>query len=50
MSQPKHCLDLCRINELPAYSVAEAARILGVPVTTVRAWVRGQLYMTKSGE
>jgi len=41
---------LSKINELAAYSTAEAARFLGIPVTTVRAWTRGQPYMTKSGE
>ncbi len=41
---------LKRINEIPAYSCAEAARYLAIPVTTVRAWIRGQPYQTKSGE
>ena len=41
---------LKKINELAAYSAAEAARFLGIPVTTVRAWIRGQPYMIKSGE
>lgn len=41
---------LKKINDLPAYSAAESARFLGIPVTTVRAWIRGQPYMTKSGE
>jgi uncharacterized protein (DUF433 family) len=41
---------LSRINELAAYSCAEAARYLGLPVTTVRAWIRGQPYRTNTGE
>jgi uncharacterized protein (DUF433 family) len=41
---------LKRINELPAYSCAEAARYLVLPVSTVRAWIHGQPYKTKSGE
>lgn len=28
--------------ELPAYSVPEAARLVGIPVSTARAWTRGQ--------
>ena len=39
-----------RINTLPAYSCAEAGRFLGIPITTVRAWIRGQYYTTKAGE
>lgn len=32
-----------------AYSIADAAQLLGVPVSTVRAWVRGRPYRTSSG-
>ncbi len=38
------------VNDLPAYSLTEASRILRIPVTTIRAWIRGQVYRTKSGE
>jgi len=31
-------------REIPAYSVPEAAHYLGIPVTTLRAWVAGQTY------
>jgi len=30
----------------PAYTIAEAAHYLGMPITTVRSWVRGQPYKT----
>jgi len=36
-------------RELPLYSVQEAATYLGVPSSTLRAWVRGQSYRVKSG-
>jgi len=41
---------VARVNLLPAYSVTEAARFLGIPRATVRAWIRGQSYKTKGGE
>ena len=50
MAERKGMPYLTKINDLAAYSAAEAARFLGIPVTTVRAWIRGQPYMTKSGE
>src|SRR3954463_14437723 len=34
---------------LPAYSVPVAARIVRLPVTTLRSWVRGRSYPTKAG-
>lgn len=36
-------------RELPAYRIPEAARYLRIPVTTLRAWVSGQRYVTASG-
>ncbi len=36
-------------RELPAYTLAEAAHYLLVPLTTVRSWVSGQPYRTASG-
>lgn len=39
-----------KVYELPAYSCTEAGRYLRIPVTTVRAWTKGQPYITKSGE
>ncbi len=39
-----------RINDIPAYSCTEASRFLEIPVSTVRAWIRGQPYRTKTGE
>lgn len=37
------------LRELPAYGIAEAARYLRIPATTLRAWARGQRYYTPSG-
>lgn len=34
---------------MPLYTPAEAARYLGLPVATVRAWVKGREYSTKGG-
>lgn len=34
---------------MPLYSPAEAARYLGLPVATVRSWVRGRAYPTRGG-
>lgn len=36
-------------RELPAYRVPEAAHYLRIPVTTLRAWVSGQQYVTAAG-
>ncbi|MGH1344663.1 MAG: DUF433 domain-containing protein [Nannocystales bacterium] len=33
----------------PRYRVADAARGLGIPVATVRSWVRGRSYRTRDG-
>ena len=35
---------------LPAYGIAEAAHYLRVPKATVRAWTRGQRYVTATGQ
>jgi uncharacterized protein (DUF433 family) len=35
--------------DVPLYTPAEAARYLGLPVATVRSWVRGRGYATKAG-
>lgn len=32
------------VQDMPAYTIADAAAYLGLPVTTVRSWVRGQNY------
>ncbi len=37
-------------REMPAYGLAEAARYLRIPSTTLRAWTRGQHYRTSSGD
>jgi uncharacterized protein (DUF433 family) len=34
-------------RDVPAYTSAEASRILSIPATTIRAWVRGQAYISK---
>jgi len=31
-------------QDMPAYTIADAAAYLGLPITTVRAWVKGQNY------
>jgi uncharacterized protein (DUF433 family) len=36
-------------REVPAYPIAEAARYLRLPPTTLRAWVRGWTYTKRSG-
>jgi uncharacterized protein (DUF433 family) len=36
--------------DTPAYTPSEAARILGLPVATLKAWSFGQTYRTPSGE
>ncbi len=36
-------------RDLPAYSIPVAARIVGLPATTLRSWVRGRSYPTKAG-
>jgi uncharacterized protein (DUF433 family)/transposase-like protein len=37
-------------REIPAYSISEAARYVGVHPRTLRSWVKGQSYQTKGGE
>lgn len=37
-------------REIPAYSIKDAAYYLGVHPRTLRSWVKGQPYRTKSGE
>lgn len=36
-------------RELPAYSIADAARYLGVPPATIRSWVAGRSYPLQGG-
>jgi len=31
-------------QDMPAYTIADAAAYLGLPITTVRSWVKGQNY------
>ncbi|MBC8120240.1 MAG: DUF433 domain-containing protein [Gemmatimonadaceae bacterium] len=37
-------------RDIPAYSVAQVSRYLGVPLATVRSWIFGTTYRTKEGE
>lgn len=39
-----------QIYNLPTYSIADAARYLHIPVPTLRTWVKGRSYPTKTGE
>lgn len=43
-------LTALELRHLPTYSVAEAARYLKLPVGTLRSWVYGRPYPTKSGK
>ncbi|GIX46066.1 MAG: hypothetical protein KatS3mg131_0277 [Candidatus Tectimicrobiota bacterium] len=36
-------------REMPAYSLAEAAHYLQIPLSTLRSWVKGRDYPTKTG-
>jgi uncharacterized protein (DUF433 family) len=36
-------------RDLPAYSIREAAHLLRLPVATLKSWVSGRRYTTKSG-
>jgi hypothetical protein len=36
-------------RDVPAYSIVEAAGFLRLPPTTLRAWVLGQTYRTRTG-
>ncbi len=38
------------VRDRPLYTVAEAARYLGVPAATLRAWTKGRGYPTRQGE
>ena len=37
------------LREMPAYSFAEAAHYLRIPLATLRSWVRGRYYPTDTG-
>lgn len=36
-------------RELPAYGIGEASHYLGIPLATLRSWVRGRHYPTEAG-
>jgi len=38
------------MHDTPAYTATEAARILGLPVATLKAWCFGQVSRTRTGE
>jgi len=38
------------LYDLPAYTVADAARYLRIPVVTLRSWLQGRSYATSKGE
>lgn len=38
------------IRTMPCYSVPEVAHYLGIPVATLRSWVRGRKYPTRGGD
>jgi uncharacterized protein (DUF433 family) len=37
-------------REVPAYNLSEAAVYLGIPLTTLRSWIKGRTYPTSQGE
>src|SRR2546421_12084488 len=37
-------------REIPAYTFGDAARYLDIPLSTLRSWIRGYPYQTKSGK
>jgi len=37
------------MSERPLYTAAEAARFLGIPVSTVRSWIAGRRFPTREG-
>jgi uncharacterized protein (DUF433 family) len=37
-------------RELPAFTIAEAAHYLRIPLATLRSWVRGRFYPTERGQ
>jgi uncharacterized protein (DUF433 family) len=47
---PAEVLDYSDPREVPAYSVGEVAHYLCMPKTTVRAWVSGTRYTSRSGD
>ena len=50
MATPKHDMYGGKDpRDLPTYPLPEAARILRLPESTLRKWVHGQVYPTKSG-
>ncbi|MBI2987963.1 MAG: DUF433 domain-containing protein [Deltaproteobacteria bacterium] len=38
------------LREMPAYGINEAAHYLGIPKATLRSWVLGRPYSTRTGE
>lgn len=38
------------LNDIPAYSVTDAARYLRIPIATLRSWLNGRPYATKKGQ
>ena len=38
------------IYNVPAYSVSDAARYLHIPLPTLRSWLQGRTYQTKTGQ
>jgi uncharacterized protein (DUF433 family) len=50
MRNPRHTTPAMRApREQPAYTLAEAARYLKLPVATLRSWVAGRGYATATG-
>jgi uncharacterized protein (DUF433 family) len=45
----KRTTDRTGIFERPTYGLAEAAHYLAIPVTTIRSWLHGRPYPTKTG-
>ena len=39
-----------KLQNLPAYTVADAARYLRIPSGTLQAWLHGRTYNTKDGQ
>ncbi len=52
---PKLAFDIKKLSryedprEMPSYTIAEAAHYLSIPLTTVRAWVKGTSYNDSAG-
>lgn len=38
-----------RPEDVPAYSLGEAARLVGLPPSTLRSWIHGRTFPTRSG-